>query len=364
MGFLDRTIRRAALAPLVALSMPAVEAPECDEILRVMTLNLWHEGTNVDGGFEKIVAVLESTRPDVVVLTEVRNQNGVDFLDRVLGALGDSSRLDHGKYVAGDVGVLSRFPVLSAGPLPVDDESGEASRSDVVLYELDRDGTSLWVASAHLDYLNYALFLPRGYDANTFRLIDDDGDGKPDPVTDLETLHEIDLASSRDEAIDRVTSWAEDHPKADLILAGDFNEASHLDWGERMRKRQDHNDVVIEWHNSVQLAEAGFVDGYRAVHKNPTTHPGSTWPAPAEGVETTAWAPLADERDRIDFVYARSSRLVPVKASVVGPEQIYVRGELVKPRCKDTALASDLPWPSDHRGVLIEFEVTGARRDR
>lgn len=321
--------------------------------LRVMTLNLWQEGTSVDGGFDKIVDVIAAAGANLVVLTEVRNYDGADLHARLREALSARGHDYHAEFAGGDVGLLSRLPIR--GHELLSEEAGVGTRA-VAVYELeDLSGASLFVACAHLDYRNYALYLPRGYSSETFKLIDEDGDGLPDPVVDPEALHRADLASERDEAVRGLLAWAERHRGDDVLLAGDFNEASHLDWTERTKDAQEHHGVAIEWKNSAALMRAGFRDAYRAVHPDPLTHPGSTWPSTAFGKTTTAWIPLADERDRIDFVYFRSAVLLPRSASVVGPRTYHVKGQVIDPGNDDPFVHADLPWPTDHKGVLVEF---------
>ena len=318
-----------------------------------MALNIWQEGQSVEGGFEKIVDVIAAAGADLVTLTEVRNYGGVDLHGRLREALAAKGHEYHAEFAGGDVGLLSRLPIL--GHELLGEEEGAGTKA-VAVYELeDRSGVSLFVACAHLDYRNYALYLPRGYSAETFKLIDDNGDGLPDPVVDTEILHRADLASERDEALAGFLAWSEHHRGDNVLLAGDFNEASHLDWTERTKDSQGHHGVVIEWKNSAALYRAGFQDAYRVVHPDPLTHPGSTWPSTAYGKATTAWIPLADERDRIDFVYSRGPGLRPLSASVVGPGTYHVKGQVVAPDTGDTFVHADLPWPTDHKGVLVEF---------
>ena len=88
-------------------------------------------------------------------------------------------------------------------------------------------------------------------------------------------------------------------------------------------------------------------------------HPGFTWPAPAVGKKTTSWAPKSDERDRIDFIYhSESERLHAARAWIVGPKACFIGEEKADDPGQDVFLAADLPWPSDHKGVLVEFEIS------
>lgn len=90
-----------------------------------------------------------------------------------------------------------------------------------------------------------------------------------------------------------------------MIVGGDFNEPSHLDWIEENKNLYDHNGLVIPWTVTTLLEKDGFIDTYRHIYPNPLTHPGFTYPAdnPLKEPGKLTWAPKADERDRIDFIF-------------------------------------------------------------
>ena len=334
---------------------PAPNTPS----LRILAFNLWQEGTSVEGGFEKIVDVIAASDADVIAMNEVRNYDGVDLHGRLKQALFAKGKPYRGTYVGGDVGVLSRYPIVRAETI-FDDP--ERARGSLVGYWLDVPGAGeVLVAPVHLDYKNYAIYGPRGYDGNTFKVIDPDGDGVPNPITDLAELHAMDAASGRDEIVQAFLEYAEAHaePGRSMILAGDFNECSHLDWTAATQDLYSHNGVVIEWKNSLRLHNAGFRDAWRELYPDPVTHPGATWPSEAYGKASTSWAPLVDERDRIDLVYYRGG-LEPAAAWVVGSPRYFVFNELAEPNTACPFALTDLPWPSDHKAVMVEFDLTPA----
>lgn len=74
------------------------------------------------------------------------------------------------------------------------------------------------------------------------------------------------------------------------------------------------------------------MDACRRRYPNPVTHPGFTWPAgkPHAAVSVLTWAPEADERDRIDYVFHHpDARPTLTDASVVGPRESIVRNRCV-----------------------------------
>lgn len=118
-----------------------------------------------------------------------------------------------------------------------------------------------------------------------------------------------------------------------VILVGDFNEPSHLDWTERAADHFDHMPTSVEWPTSRVLHEAGFRDAYREVYPDEIANPGFTWtPAPTEN----------EIHDRIDRIYFMGSSLKVAEVSLVG----------IAPEDSDIQITD---YPSDHRGVLGRF---------
>ncbi len=129
-----------------------------------------------------------------------------------------------------------------------------------------------------------------------------------------------------------------------VFLTGDFNSPSFRDWTKATVGTRPYLDYPLRWPVSAAVEAAGFTDSYRAVHPNPVTVPGLTWP-----VHRTL--PNVDEfrgepSDRIDFVFSQGA--TAVASGIVG-----------EPRAADT-VATVAPWPSDHRLVVSTFRLRGA----
>jgi endonuclease/exonuclease/phosphatase family metal-dependent hydrolase len=84
--------------------------------------------------------------------------------------------------------------------------------------------------------------------------------------------------SERAENIEQLLADAkfkENMAKADkepLIVAGDFNCPSHLDYIEETKDL--HHGWVVEWPATKMLADAGLTDSYRELYPNVTQNPG------------------------------------------------------------------------------------------
>ncbi len=319
--------------------------------LRVLQLNIWQEGTEVKGGFDAIVDQVIQTRADLVALSEVRNYNDNSLAKRLVDALAEKGYIFY-SLQSQDSGILSRFPLVSqTAPYPPEKDRGSITKAI-----LNIAGTTVAFYSAHLDYTHYACYLPRGYSGITWQKL-------PAPILDVDKILEQNLASERDEAIDIFVEDAKKEIKQGnlVLLGGDFNEPSHLDWTEETKNKFDHHGVVVPWNNSLTLSDNGFLDAYRMQYPDPVEFPGLTWPANNifAPLAKLLWAKDADERDRIDFIYFHpDGRLVLQDIIIVGPEGCIVKGERIDTNPgKDKFLKPEGIWPSDHKGVLATFEI-------
>jgi len=318
--------------------------------LNVLQFNIWQEGTVVEGGFDAIIREIIRTDADLITLSEVRNYHGSSLDKRLVEALAAKGYRYYAERSL-DTGILSRFPILKQWDFfPVKDDHGSITKALI-----DVRGTEVVLYSAHLDYLNCSLYLPRGYDGSSWKEL-------AAPVTDTRVIGTDNLKSQRDEAIDVfIADSREERAKGRIvILGGDFNEPSHLDWTESTREKFDHHGVVMPWRNTLELEKAGYKDAYRELYPNPVSHPGFTFPAdnPAVEINKLAWSPKADDRDRIDFVfYHPDKRLKIQKAMLVGPKGSVVRNQRVMETTNDSF---DIPtgiWPTDHKAVFVRFRL-------
>lgn len=316
--------------------------------LKVLSLNTWHEGTSVKGGFDAIADVILQSEADIVLLSEVRNYNGVIFTQHILEVLKAKGTTFYSSSLKSDAVILSKFPIESTSAI-------NSSSVTKCVIKLNKK-TSIAVYSAHLDYTHYACYLPRGYDGIDWKKL-------PEPIVDTQKILKQNIDSQRDEEIALFVKDAlKEQQKGNLVLlGGDFNEPSHLDWTAATKDLFDHNGVVVPWHNSVTLQNNGFLDSYRVKYPDPVKYPGFTWPAYNTDVELSKllWAKDADERDRIDFIYFYpNKKLSLTDAVIVGPTGSIIRGKGEETHDQDTFLKPNGIWPTDHKGVLATFSIT------
>lgn len=321
----------------VASDLHAQSASGSTRNLRVMTFNILQGGGNAGNvGFadskfggsriDEIVDAIEAAKPDIVGVQEDCRDN------RLLDALGDDWRRQGSIYARLPLSEAKVQPYLTAVKVHV-----SSSRTitvvnchwlpprngygpDVVQAALRSGGLvdSGKLAETAISRCTIAKG-PRGYDA-TLNLL------RPS----------VDAGET-------------------VILTGDFNEPSHLDWtaayAEHGQDRWVKNPTphpmrfAIEWPGSSALARLGMIDSYRMIHPNEVTKPGFTW-TPSYDEGTPGRRHYHDQcLDRIDRIYHFGPDCTPVAAEIVG-ETLHA-AEIV-PNCE---------WPSDHRAVVVEFSV-------
>lgn len=314
----------------------------------VLQWNVWQEGTMVPGGYDAIVDEIVRLQPDFVTFSEVRNYHNTRFNERMVASLKERG-LDYYSFYTYDTGLLSKHPITDS--LTVFPENGDHGS----IYKLVSavDGHKVAVYTAHLDYLDCAYYNVRGYDGSTWKEI-------PVPAS-VDEVMKVNVASQRDDAIRLFIAEAEKDLANGytVIIGGDFNEPSHRDWIEANKDLYDHHGMVIPWTVTTLLKEAGYIDTYRQIYPNPLTHPGFTYPAdnPLKEPGKLTWAPKADERDRIDFIFYQGKGIKAKKAIIFGPKGSIVRNQRVQETSKDKFLTPQGVWPTDHKGLLVTFKV-------
>lgn len=316
----------------------------------VLQWNIWQEGTVVEGGYEAIVNEIARLKPDFVTFSEVRNYNQTCFCDRIVQSLSQKGETYYSFY-SNDTGLLSKYPITdSTIVFPLKDDHGSIHRLVSSIY-----GREIAVYTAHLDYLSDAYYNVRGYDGSTWKEI-------PIPQTVQEVLA-VNDASLRDDAIRNFVVAAKQDIEAGriVILGGDFNEPSHLDWTRETKDLYDHHGFIIPWTVTLILDNNGFIDTYRERYPDVLAYPGFTFPSdnPLIPINKLTWAPKADERDRIDYVFYYPAEGLTLKDVVLfGPDKSICRSQRIKETSKDRFIAPLAVWPTDHKGLLITFELS------
>ncbi|GAA2787854.1 hypothetical protein GCM10019017_36540 [Streptomyces showdoensis] len=291
--------------------------------LTVMSWNLWLGGALVDDHRAKQLAAVRASGADVVGLQET----GGTATRELAEALGW-----HHHEAGENLGILSRHPVVARLGDPDVGFYGAAGVRILVDGEHEVD---VW--TAHLHHTPYGPYEAVFDGLPAERLIAHE-DVRLEQMRD--TLRRIAEGAGQDTGQDpgqdsgRDTGGAAGRARP-VVLVGDFNAASHLDWPE------------VAWPVTKAAEEAGFRDSYREARPDPVRDPGHTW-SPVHPVhpEEGGHAGRPEPQDRIDYVLhnARGLRVLASRTLVTGTPAPW----------PDVAANA---WPSDHAAVVTAFAL-------
>jgi hypothetical protein len=222
--------------------------------------------------------------------------------------------------------------------------------------------STLWVFNTHLPYHPYQPFQvehpPIPYEG--------------DPVLTTEKEAILSSQQTRGNQVNLLLQDIQTHVQSTdpIVIMGDFNEPSHLDWTNE-GVIAGYHPIPVRWHCTHALHQQGYRDAYRTYYPNPLVHPGFTWctydeelAGPAghlpgwrkdtKGKGNSASCPR-DRADRIDFLYFKGMQLNQV--GLMGPKQ---SGGFQRDLVEDGLIQfpmADSEWVSDHRAIVASFHV-------
>lgn len=262
-------------------------------VLRAMSWNIWHGGRE-DGeqvGPERVVEVIRDSEADVVAMQETYGSG-----EKISKSLGFQF-VGRGTNVS----IHSRFPILE------DISVGDEFNCVGALIELP--------GQRRLAF--YSVWLPYGDDIWI-------------PETRKQSTNEQMRAACMPSAeklrgiMDAIRQRLDERKYDDVsvVVAGDFNSMSHLDWND---VGIDQYKRVIDWDTSRLMTDADFRDSYR--ESNPTI----------DRKADATWSPRfpEQEQERIDFVYYKSGTMRAVESRNIREHREQ--------------------FPSDHAAVLSTF---------
>ncbi|MCH2370574.1 MAG: endonuclease/exonuclease/phosphatase family protein [Pirellulales bacterium] len=293
---------------LMVILLSALKA-EDPSSLRVMTLNLYHGGTRLGQPLSQTVKAIQAAKADIVGLQETENQDGDSSVEL--------ARLLKWHHFAqgGRTSVISRYPIV-----------GHTPKKWGVHVKLPA-GIVVHAYNVHFHYIPYQPYQLARIPYGDFPFI----------KTEKEAVHWANEA--RGDQVLRMLSELKMSLKAGKVcfLTGDFNEPSHQDWTEAVAER-GRIPIKVAYPTTLRITGAGMKDGFRAVRKDPIKEPGWTW------TPTTKSTDPADRHDRIDFVFSSLPDSTVKQAAVVGESKV-------------NAHVVVAPWPTDHRGVVVEYRI-------
>lgn len=304
----------ASATASLAIRVRAAGEPLVDT-LRVMSFNAWQGGSRVDAARDKQRRIVFAQNADVVGI-----QEDLGTAQALATALGWSYRA-----LGRDLAIVSRYPIVGEYSA---DFGGIPAALGVRVRVAEAPPQEIVVWTTQLAYSPYG-----PYDACF------GGYGAADLVR-------REAESGRVAAIGATLAAMQpqiaDRALTDVVLTGDFNAPSHLDWTEAT-SAQHCNAGAVAWPATLAVESAGLADTFRAVHPDAAVEAGNTW---SPIYPQHAGASGKDEpQDRIDYVFHAGDdwRAVASASIVIGTPAAYPN------------VASNV-WPSDHAAVVTTFD--------
>ncbi|KAL7936535.1 Endonuclease/exonuclease/phosphatase [Trichoderma chlorosporum] len=279
------------------------------EELKVMSFNMWFGGTNVNDYHNKQVRFLINTNVDIVGVQESWNGQAT----RLAQALGW-----YYWQSPNEVGIISRYPIVEVFP--------EQAAGGSIRIELDGRKSQLMMWNVHLGFNPYG---PYDFCFDNMSL----GEVLNREYQSGRTPQIMEIVGAMQDAL----AEADDIP---VLMTGDFNAPSHLDWTEATKKA--HCGVgFVPWPSSEFPVQSGLIDSFREAHPDPNAEPGNTW-SPIYLKNDGRPEPL----DRIDFVYHKGQALKVLRSETL------VAGE---PTPEPDQRNNE--WTSDHAAVMTTYKL-------
>jgi len=293
----------AVLLGLASCAGGAGKKPE----FKVMSFNIWMGGGH---SVEKTAEVIAQSGADIIGIQESLREDAstgsyVNTTIRMADSLGLYSYTKGGSETT-----ISRYAIVDTSSIGY----GVKIKLDEQRY--------VWMFNVHLFYYPYQPYQLNGvkYGSAPF----------------LDTAEEA-VASAWESRKEQVLAVADDIKGVQgegwpVLLTGDFNEPSFLDWTEGAQKA-GLCKLPVPWPATKAFAEQlELKDSYRTLYPDEVAHPGKTW---------TSYPGKQEVLDRIDFILYKGN-IRPLASVILG---------------EDSPL-SDVPfanYPSDHRAVMTTF---------
>lgn len=264
-----------------------------------MAWNIWHGGHRYGQavGLQRVIETIKSSNADIVGLIETYGSG-----EEIADSLGYYFYL-----ISSNLSIMSRYPITETI------KAFKPFNFGGVKLQLG-PGKELVFFDTWLHYLPDYGKSVEGGKMSEKQLIEAEGKTRHAEIKQI---------------LKEIKPWIADIENIPIIMSGDFNSGSHLDWITETKKL--HFGHTVAWPVSKEMIAVGFIDSFRELNVNPLIDPGLTW--------TPRAATSSDKyglRDRIDYIYYVGNQLKPIESKVVDYHPIM--------------------FPSDHAAVITVFQ--------
>ena len=285
--------------------------PRAADSLKVLSWNVWHAGHSKEypqKGCNATKKILKKSNADIIIMIETYGCS-----NSIADYLGYYHRL-----LSDNLSIYSRYPIVRTLPFP--DIISPYNFGGV---ELNVHGKTVRVFNTWLHYLPDIRLAPLDK-----------------PETEILTW---DDAGSRDDEIKTIMQilqpFIAESDSIPIILGGDFNVHSHLDWTEATKNLYNHRGKCINWTVSQIMQKHGFIDSFREINPDPVKNLGPTWFLSDGGIKK--------RMDRIDFIYYLRKNIHAIRSNSYNAD---LGGSFQF--CGEEYL-----YPSDHGFVSTTFKI-------
>lgn len=287
--------------------------------LKVMSYNVWKGWSQVGDGFQKGVNSVLQSDADIIGLQE-SSVSQAQMLADELGWFRASSG-------TGSSQIVSRYPIVENFTAA----SGVGARIRLAA----APARDVSILNCHLDYQYYAPY------------------AACIPGATAQTVLAEEARSNRDSQMSAIVqAMSARLVSADqlpVLLTGDFNVPSHLDW--TTATSSTHGGVgAVAWPVSTRIQAAGLHDSFRVAHPDPVAVPGNSWSSIHKD---------AEPGDRIDFIYHKGKALRILTSEMFATpveNTVGAWGTDITPAFGNT-------WPSDHFSMVTTYAVAATDAD-
>lgn len=298
----DRALMATEVTARYAQHRPMPDSRSAHRVdsLEVMAWNIWHGGHEHGEtvGVERVVELIKASGADLIAMQETYGSG-----EEIADALGYFFYLR-----SSNLSVMSRYPIGETFDVYRTFNSGGARIHVGPDQAIDFFTIWLHYLPDYLKQVTQRTSTPDSLEANE------------GPTRHAEIRAILADIAPHLERTDTVP----------VIMAGDFNSGSHLDWTQEAASL--HNGYVVSWPVSREMEAAGFTDTYRHVYPNPLRNQGRTW---------SPLSPHRPVKDRIDYIYVRGAGVEVLRASVIDTHRV--------------------KFPSDHAAVTATLKLPSAK---
>lgn len=281
----------------------------------VLAWNIWHGANNEslkEDGRPHAIGIIKELNPDIILMVETYGS---------------------GKMIADSLGY--NFHLIAPENTAPDDE------------RINLSVMSRFPLGKRFDFYNHfkiggiEIFLNDFLKIHAFSTWLNYRPWEDDPLTLNKTPEELiawEKSGTRKAEVDAILkglqTFLKQTDEIPLILGGDFNIWSHLDWQEETR--EIHEGFVVNWWTTSMFENAGLIDSYREVHPNARDKPGITWDQPGK-----------KDEHRIDYIFYKGEKLEAISSKIMKEpvnNTIEINGK-------------EFMYPSDHGLVLTTFKL-------